>query len=266
MHKQLKVSLGQYTDAGAKPLNQDAVGACIPQEPLLTYKGIALAVADGISSSVVSQVASDTAVTCFLTDYYATSEAWSVKTAAAKVLQATNAWLHSQTYNSPYRYNKDKGYICTFSALIIKSNRAHIIHTGDSRVYQVHADGLEPLTEDHRRYHSADSSYLTRALGIHRHLELDYRQRQVAAGDVFLLASDGVYEFIRGEDVGRELARNSDLNAAASALARLALTRGSQDNLSVQLLRIEQLPGAAVGRVTAAVNPSATSPQTAGAD
>ncbi len=79
MASQLKISAGQYSDKGRKAVNQDFLGLRIPEEPLLTSKGIAIALADGISSSDVSHIASQTAVTNFLEDYYCTSEAWSVK-------------------------------------------------------------------------------------------------------------------------------------------------------------------------------------------
>jgi serine/threonine protein phosphatase PrpC len=79
MKTQLRITTGQCSDKGRKPLNQDFHAVTIPQEPLLSSKGIAVAIADGISSSEVSQVASETAVNSFLADYYSTSESWSVK-------------------------------------------------------------------------------------------------------------------------------------------------------------------------------------------
>ena len=105
MSAQLKVSVGQYSDRGRKPANQDFHGVRIPEEPLLTLKGIAIALADGISSSEVSQVASQAAVAGFLEDYYCTSEAWSVKTAAetipapatALVFASSNSNLSAKT-------------------------------------------------------------------------------------------------------------------------------------------------------------------------
>ena len=103
MAQQLRISLGQHSDKGRKEINQDFHGACIPGEPQLTAKGIALALADGISSSAVSQVASQSAVRGFLEDYYCTSPAWSVKKSAQRVLMAVNSWLYSQTRQSPSR-------------------------------------------------------------------------------------------------------------------------------------------------------------------
>src|SRR3546814_13378075 len=96
MPNQLTISVGQHSDRGRKETNQDFHGIVIPAEPLLSSKGIAVALADGISSSDVSQIASESAVKGFLEDYYCTSDAWSVKTSAQRVLDATNSWLHAQ--------------------------------------------------------------------------------------------------------------------------------------------------------------------------
>jgi hypothetical protein len=104
-------------------VNQDFHGAMLPHEPLRSRKGIAVALADGIGSSPVSQVASAAAVRSFLEDYYATSDAWSVRRSAQRVLGATNAWLHAQTMRSHARFDKDRGYVCTFSALVSKAAR-----------------------------------------------------------------------------------------------------------------------------------------------
>ena len=49
MPRELKISIGQHSDKGRKEINQDFHGALIPREPLLSLKGIAIVVADGIS-------------------------------------------------------------------------------------------------------------------------------------------------------------------------------------------------------------------------
>jgi serine/threonine protein phosphatase PrpC len=104
----LKVSVGQHSDKGRKPANQDFHGVLLPKEPLLSLKGVAVVLADGISSSNVTQIASESTVKSFLTDYYCTSESWSVKTAAQRVIAATNSWLYGQTRRSHgYRIVRD---------------------------------------------------------------------------------------------------------------------------------------------------------------
>jgi serine/threonine protein phosphatase PrpC len=239
----LQVSVGQHSHRGRKEVNQDFHGYRSPSEPLLSSKGIAIAIADGISSSDVSQAASKSAVNSFLHDYFCTSEAWSVKKSAHCVMSAANSWLHAQTRQSPYRYERDRGYVCTLSAMVLKSTTAYIFHVGDARVYRIHANALEQLTQDHRCWVSQDKSYLSRALGIDHHLEVDYLAVEMMVGDVFLLATDGIYEHIDRECLVDAVVRaNRDLNAAAQALVEAAYDAGSTDNLTVQIVRIDALP------------------------
>ncbi|MBQ0719358.1 MAG: bifunctional protein-serine/threonine kinase/phosphatase [Gammaproteobacteria bacterium] len=243
MPPQLKVTVGQYSDKGRKEINQDFHGSHIPEEPLLSSKGIAIALADGISSSEVSQIASKAAVTGFLSDYFDTSEAWSVKTSAQRVLVASNSWLYSQSRHSQYRYDADKGYVCTLSALIIKSTTAHLFHIGDARIYRVQGNALEQLTEDHRLWVSQTESHLSRALGISQQLEIDYQSLSVEKGDVFFLATDGVYEFVDADFISNAIDQHkNDLHAAAKAIVDEAYAQGSDDNLSAQIIRIDDLP------------------------
>jgi serine/threonine protein phosphatase PrpC/ribosomal protein L39E len=243
MPRKLTISVGQYSDKGRKETNQDFHGVLIPEEPMLGMKGIAIALADGISSSAVSQIASESSVKSFLTDYYCTSEAWSVKTSAHRVLAATNSWLHAQTKRSQYSYDKDKGYVCTLSAMVIKSTTAHLFHIGDSRIYRVVGNALEQLTEDHRVVISSEQSYLGRALGVTPQLEIDYLTLQVEVGDIFFLVTDGVYEHVSPRfSLGAVKDNAKDLDAAAKAIVDEAYRRGSPDNLTVQIVRVDELP------------------------
>ncbi len=250
MANQLQVSIGQASDKGCKKINQDFHGACIPKEPLLTSKGVAIGLADGISSSEVSQHASEVAVKGFLDDYYCTSESWTVKTSVQRVLKATNSWLYLQTRNSPYRYSPDRGYVCTFTTLIIKSNTAHIFHVGDTRVYRVSGQNLEKLTEDHRLWVTKDKSYLRRALGMKEWLDLDYQSLPLDEGDLFVLATDGVYEFVQDKFITETIqTHHNDLDQAAQQIIEEALKQGSDDNVSIQIVRIDQLPQQEVDEV-----------------
>jgi serine/threonine protein phosphatase PrpC/predicted Ser/Thr protein kinase len=239
----LKISVGQHSDKGRKPVNQDFHGVLYPKEPLLSLKGIAVVLSDGISSSNVSQIASESTVKSFLTDYYCTSESWSVKTSAHRVIAATNSWLYAQTRRSQHAYDKDKGYVCTLSAMVIKSRAAHLFHVGDSRIYRVAGNGLEQLTEDHRVALSSEESYLSRALGVHPQIEIDYRMLKVDAGDVFLLATDGVSEHVGARFVTRTIKDNADdLDRAARMIVEEAHRNDSPDNLTAQIVRIDDVP------------------------
>lgn len=239
----LKFAFGQYSDKGRKAVNQDFQGVRAPKNSLLSVKGIALATADGISSSDVSHVASETAVKTFLEDYYCTSEAWTVKSSVERVLGAINSWLYAQTMRGPHRNDKDRGYVCTFSTVIVKNQTAHVFHVGDTRVYRLNSNGLEQLTNDHRLWATQEKSYLSRALGVHSQCEFDYQTVRVKPNDVFVICTDGVYEFISAENIIDTVHKHSeDLDCAAKSIVELAHRQGSHDNLSIQLLKVCELP------------------------
>ncbi|MGJ4883383.1 bifunctional protein-serine/threonine kinase/phosphatase [Bradyrhizobium sp. SZCCHNS3052] len=238
----LRITIGAHSDKGQKPGNQDFHGALIPDEPALSLKGIAIAIADGISSSEVSHIASESAVKSFLTDYYCTPDAWSVKTSARRVIAAANSWLYAQTRASQYAYDRDKGYVCTLSAMVIKAATAHLFHIGDCRIYRPAGHSLEQLTDDHRVIISSQQSYLGRALGVNPEVEIDYQAIRIERGDIFVLATDGVHEHVGNRFVANVLKENShDLDQAARIIVAEALAQGSADNLTIQIVRIDEL-------------------------
>lgn len=249
----LKISVGQYSSKGRKDTNQDFHGVLIPEMPLLSTKGIAIAVADGISSSDVSHIASESAVKGFLTDYFCTSESWSVKTSAQRVLDATNSWLHSQSRRGPHRFDSDRGYVCTLSAMVLKAASAHLFHVGDSRIYRLAGATLEQLTTDHRIVVSSEQSYLARALGVTPHLEIDYQRLSVEKGDIFVLVTDGVYEYADAGVIARTIGDHpDDLDRAARVIVDAALSGGSPDNATIQIVRIDDGPGAEANEIAGA--------------
>ena len=247
-----RLSVGQWSEAGRKAVNQDFHGVAAPAEALLRAKGIVVAVADGIGSSEVSQVAAEFAVMSLLDDYYCTSDAWSVRKSVERVLAATNSWLHSRTMQSPWRYDQDRGYVCTLSALVVRAATAHVFHVGDTRVYRVHAGTLEQLTRDHRVPVAGGQSCLARALGFDQRIEIDYLALHVEPGDAFLLSSDGVHEHVDAAFMAHAVQAGRDrgeLDAAARSIAEEALRRGSDDNLTVQIVVVDALPDADAAEV-----------------
>lgn len=246
----MRLAIGQHSRPGRKGLaNQDFHGAAVPAGSLLATKGAVLALADGIGSSAVSQVASAAAVRGFLEDYYCTSEAWTVRRAAQRVLQATNSWLHAQTVRSEARFDHDRGYVCTFSALVLKGRQGHLLHVGDARVWRLHAQALEQLSDDHRIRVSSVESYLARALGAGATVEIDYRSWPLEEGEVYLLTTDGAHERLDAASVHEALRRHGDdLDAAAEWLTAIAAERGSDDDATVQIVRIDALPAPDAGQ------------------
>jgi serine/threonine protein phosphatase PrpC len=238
----LAVSIGHCSEKGCKPTNQDFHGALIPDVRGLATKGLVVAISDGISPSPVSHVAAESAVKSLLTDYFCTPDAWSVKTAAQRVIGAANSWLHAETRRSQSAYDLDRGYICTLSALILKGRRAHLFHVGDGRISRLAGDTLERLTQDHRTILSSQETYLGRALGMAPNIEIDHLTLDLGEGDVFVLTTDGVHEHVPPEVIAGTIRTAAGLDVAAQQIVDEALARGGTDDRTVQIVRIERLP------------------------
>lgn len=231
----LAIRFAQKSEAGRKPENQDTVGARIPTGTELATKGIAIAIADGVSSSEAARQASQTAITGFLSDYYATPDTWRTGQSANRVLQSLNRYLWSQSQNSV----RQEGYLTTFSLLILKGDKAFVFHVGDSRIYRLRQGSLERLTRDHCQQIDRHTTYLSRALGADLTLEVDMQSFEICAGDLYLLSTDGLHDVLDDKTLTQMLTAQNDLESLAESLYRAAMTAGSEDNTSLQLAGID---------------------------
>ena len=240
-NQSLNVIIHHASNKGIKPDNEDFVGAIIPDGTALIHKGITAAIADGMSGSDAGQQASQCCVVSFLTDYYSTPDSWSVKQAGQKILSATNSWLYSQGH---IRYGSSKGMVSTLSIIVLKSATAHIFHIGDSRIYRLRKGNVEQITRDHRVWISEEKNYLNRAMGIEPRLEVDYHALPLARGDVFLMTTDGVHDFVDEKSLKNLLLDNTDLAETAEKIVQLAISQHSDDNLTCQIIQVDALPEA----------------------
>lgn len=99
----------------------------------------------------------------------------------------------------------------TAVVLAIAGDRAIWANTGDSRLYHIHKDKLESVTEDHsvafKKYKAGeisraqlctdeDQSRLVKALGKEAKWEPDIYVCPIEPGDAFLLCTDGLWEYV----------------------------------------------------------------------
>lgn len=241
MAQQLKLSIGFDSTAGLKPENQDAVNYLLPDQNQLELKGVVAVLADGVSSSEAAKQASQTAVKSFLKDFYSTPETWSTKHACQQVIYGINSWLYKQSSSNATDL---KGWVTTFDAVIFKSTTAFLVHIGDARIYRLRQGELTLLTKDHTTWLSKERSYLSRALGVDTSLQIDFRSEAIEQNDIYLMATDGVHEFIDENQIKSIL--GSDLNETEKAkqLVAQALSNQSNDNLTAQVITVNQLPNA----------------------
>ena len=241
MTTSLSINAGQHSEKGDKPQNEDSCGIMVPEEPTLTTKGVAITIADGVSSAEGGREAAESCVRGFLNDYFSTPESWTVKSSGQRILGALNHWLYSQNQRAGAT---SQNLLTTLSTVVIKSTTAHLFHVGDSRIYHMSKEGdLECLTRDHQTWASNEKAFLNRAMGADTLVEIDYKNLPVEEGDTFMLTTDGVHEYISHKELTTTLREMRDQpERAAKQLVRRALENGSDDNATCQIVVIEHLP------------------------
>jgi protein phosphatase len=145
----------------------------------------------------------------------------------------------------------------TVVVLLAWGHAGACVWAGDSRIYLCRGGSLHQLTRDHNQFEElqarqglsaaeaqsyAGGNMLTRALGANLALELDEVAVQVSGGDVFMLCSDGLSNAVGEEDIRAALAGGL-CDQAADALLAQALANGGRDNISVVVVRADDVDG-----------------------
>ena len=195
--------------------------------------GALLAVADGVGGFPDGEGASASAVGALRESYYAAPETWTPEHALRESFEHANQAVLSGGM---------PGRATTLSALALLSHRWVVGHVGDTRVWQLRDGALTQLTEDHHLPHAQFGALITRACGLDRQLNPDIRSGALAAGDVYLLSSDGVHEVLEPAALVEELARDAHAQDIADAVVRRAYDTGSHDNVSACVVRVLDLP------------------------
>ncbi len=246
----IKASVGFFSASGPRSGNDDFAGAVFGAELPEPRGDVVAAVADGIGSANGGRVAAETAVRGFLDGMCELPETTEVRRSAARVLNALNAWMHSQGQRDPGL----AGMGCTFTALILRGRIAHIVHIGDTRAYRLSGNRLTCLTTDHvRASGERRSSVLYRALGVESEARLEYAAQPMARHDRFLLCSDGLHGWLTDESIADILSERCAPADTARALVGAALESGGTDNCTALVLDVSELPTAMSADIDAAI-------------
>ena len=236
----LKLNIAHFSEAGVKPINEDSAGVKVPAESYaLQSKGIVLAVADGVSTAEAGKDASNTAIDRFIDEYYQTPETWSVSKAGGTIISTINLRLYRKSHEF---VTESKGYLCTFSGLVIKSHFAHFFHVGDSRIYLLREGELKQITSDHTALIDANKTCLSRAMGMDSQLHVDYGKNELQVGDKLLLTSDGIHDFISFDDLKDLLDQVVSVSEISEQIRQKALENETDDNLSAIVAEVASLP------------------------
>jgi PPM family protein phosphatase len=249
-----KFSWGIVSDPGPfRDHNEDFVAARVPTTPDDSWdRGPLLALADGMGGHAAGEVASRMAVEA-LVSAYTSGSAGSPQQLLKGAARAANLAVVDASAE-PGR----KGMGTTLLGLVLAGQEATVAHVGDSRAYLARGETCTQLTNDHSRVgemlrmrminaeqaanHPARSQ-LTRSLGGDPFVQVDLVRQAIERHDTLVLCSDGLWDVVsRPEiaEIGQQLRAGSIPTAmeAADRLVRMAIERGSTDNVSAVLVHL----------------------------
>jgi serine/threonine protein phosphatase Stp1 len=156
----------------------------------------------------------------------------------------------------------------TVVSLLIRGPRFATVWAGDSRLYLRRGGTLSQVSIDHTQVQQlVDAGYLTRreaadhpmshvlarAVGTHAEVETQAIVGEVAAGDLFLICSDGLSRVLEDDEIAREMESGNPV-AMVERLLALSLQRGAPDNVTVMAIGCAD-PNGAMGAAMAATAP-----------
>jgi protein phosphatase len=218
------------------------------EDSLLTRSPL-FVVADGMGGAQAGEVASRIAIESFQPGLPDASEP---ELALAALARAANTRIHELSHSNA----EQAGMGTTLTAVYVGEDEVAIAHVGDSRAYCLRDGDLLRLTDDHslvdelmrqgrltpeEAVEHPQRSVITRALGPESTVEVDTRSFRARAGDVYLLCSDGLTTMISEEQIAAVLLAHPRLHDAGEALIAAANEAGGRDNITVVLIRLEEV-------------------------
>lgn len=207
-------------------------------------------IADGMgghaSGEVASRVCTDVLTASFETQHFGGTSEPDVPWRGDQLVRAiktANAAIYAQSRQDP----KLEGMGTTVVAARFSPNKRQVCvgHVGDSRCYRIRRGVIRQLTIDHTLenagYRGKGKHRLTRALGVRSDVEVDLLIDTPEGGDCYVLCSDGLSKMLSDDRIRDIALVNSDIEVAVRALVAEANARGGKDNITVILVRVEDV-------------------------
>jgi serine/threonine protein phosphatase PrpC len=219
----------------------------INEDAMLSRPDLGLwAVADGMGGHDAGEVAS--ALVVGTLDSLPVESGLCARTAAARAaLTRANGQLLSMAQSG----GSGRTIGSTIVLVTVEGTEFACLWAGDSRAYLARGGVLEQITRDHslvqQLVDSGDidpdhasrhpnANIILRAVGATPELEIDSIEGELRAGDMVLLASDGLTRLVSDSELLDQLC-SSDLEAAADRLLELCLARKAPDNVTFVMVR-----------------------------
>lgn len=237
-------SIGK-TDIGLKrKINQDCF------EIGTIYNASWSIVCDGLggekAGDIASKIAVETICSHIRKTYRENMPAIDIKNMLSMCINLANARIYDMGKD-----NEDfQGMATTAVISLIADDILHIAHVGDSRAYLVEGDSVTRLTKDHSLAQillekgtlSEDEAkthpkrnYLTKALGVEKHINMDYNFYNISSESIVLICTDGLYVYYDEEHI-KNVFENNLIGDVCDKFVDIAIDGGGCDNITVVVM------------------------------
>lgn len=241
----MKIEVWSATDKG---LRRDS-----NQDSFLTHLDLGLfIVADGMGGHSGGEVASSLAVeTC--KDIISSPGA--DRRSPREILQKAYEEASHRIFDKAANESPElAGMGTTMVMAYVRKNYLYIANVGDSRCYLFRKPYLWQVTEDHSLINEqiragvltedtaaslVGRNVITRSVGYEREVNPDIFEREIIAGETFVLCSDGLSSLVEDEKIA-EILNKTPIGDVAQACVQKALSNGGDDNVTVIVLHFSR--------------------------
>jgi serine/threonine-protein kinase len=237
------------TTGPVRPVNEDWLDFWESPDPLMREKQGSVAIlADGVGGHENGEVASRLAVETAMREFQAAPS--DMKPYA--LLRRMFAVACSSVHEAKVSGHKGPRMATTLVASTFRDGAVCVANVGDTRAYFIRQKTIRRLSTDHiatsvpvklglmlerQAMASPKRSELTRSLGSEPFCQPDFATQLLHHGDFILQCTDGLHACVLDEEM-REIICRSHPYDACKELVALAEKRGSDDNISLQLIEV----------------------------
>ena len=231
------------TDVGrVRSRNQDYV-YCSP-DPVGSLENLFL-VADGMGGHRAGDYASR-----FMAEGLNTYVSKHRGASAVKVLGDGIRQINGELYDVSMNNSALSGMGTTLVAATTEGNTLYVANVGDSRLYLLRDKHMIQVTRDHSyveemvalgqmernsRDYLQRKNIITRAVGVRNHVEADFFEEELLAGDLILMCSDGLTDMLEDREIFKIIEERKDTQSIVDELVIMANEHGGNDNITVIL-------------------------------
>ncbi|HEV3217163.1 MAG TPA: protein kinase [Vicinamibacterales bacterium] len=250
----MKLTYAELSWIGARANNEDAIFFWEPEdEQEKRSRGAIALLADGVGGHGGGEIASALALETALKAFREVNPGTTDNQLLWRLFNAANLAV----YDAGMQRGGPDRIATTLTVSLFRRNEVAVGHVGDSRSYLVAYGGeIRQLTSDHtyvaeqlkmsliskeEAMASELKAMLTRSIGQHPTIRVDYSRSVLRERDIVIQCTDGLHGCVTEPEL-QECVRRMPLPDACEYLVRLAEKRGSQDNISIQIVLVENVP------------------------